>query len=531
MRKSSFAIALALLAAAAQAQIPEAVTEQPAGTEVFYSRSGCSVQLKNGNQISWGQESDVAIEAVKTDNGDIYFKNYLGHLFNPERPVWLKGHQEGSTLTIQLPQIAYIQYNNDGTELQGVLYAMINTLSDKVVPEVAPTERQTVTFEVLPDGTLLQQGEDIMGLSMAQGEPQFQGYGEFQTTMSPLTRPMAQAPAGIEWSEWSLTHGDGGHRLKVAFDGNGNIYFKGIYPGCPDGIAVASVTNDEVLLESEQLMGIAPYARRFCNLYGATPDATWSQDWLYNTYSFFMQPNVTLHYDADAQAITGAQAQALAVSPNVPATGELLVGYHDFKIFRQDGYGQPNRPCNPVIHKFEAFKPSDWPTLGMGGLAFETPYLDRDGGLLNPDQLYYSIYIDDEDGKLWCDPLDYPTIAAIAPEGTDEIPAKFDDAFDFNLNISPIFHQMFLRVYGMERIGVQQVYKAGGESHVSDIVWMDTATNEISTQNVSDPLGLSETTAKQGQAQWYDITGRSVAVPGHGLYIKVQNGKAIKVKL
>lgn len=328
-----------------------------------------------------------------------------------------------------------------------------------------------------------------------------------------------------------MTHGDGGHRLKVACADNSTFYFKGIYPGCPEGIAVGDVYDGKVFIESEQLMGISPYGRTFCNLYGATPNASWIQDWLYNTYTFNMQQYIDAEYDPTAQSIAGSPEQALAVSPCVPVNGSLLVGYHDFKIFRQDGYGLPARPCDPVIHKFEAFKPADWQKLGMGGFAFETPYLDREGGLLDADELYYSVYIDDEDGKLWCDPSDYPTIAAIAEEGTDEIPAKFDDAFDFNLNISPIFHQMFLHVYGIERIGIQQVYKAGGESHVSDIVWLDTATNEISTQAVSDPLCLSETTAQQGQTQWYDLAGRRVAAPSHGVYIKIQNGKASKVKL
>lgn len=47
----------------------------------------------------------------------------------------------------------------------------------------------------------------------------------------------------------------------------------------------------------------------------------------------------------------------------------------------------------------------------------------------------------------------------------------------------------------------------------------------------SDPVGISGTKATTATAGYYDLQGRRVLSPAHGIYVKVENGKATKVKL
>lgn len=538
MKKSLLTALLVLLATIMQAQSPLPITDTPQGRTQLMSRLSMTVYVTGGTTIKWTQSDNFALEAVYADNGDVYLKNYLGHLYDPDRPVWIKGHIYGDTLTIQLPQVAYVQYNEDGSETLGELYALTNNLvlATPSLPRLA--DNQEAKFIVHEDGTLEQATMDILGLYIPGDETDrtsgFQGYGEYAVVLTPVPFTQTQAPEDAQWEEWSMTHDNGGQRVSVALQGDA-IYVRGLYGDIPDGVVKGTISQGKAVFESPQYLGYPQWGRTFAHMFGATRKGKYNERQRMTYYQYIItQEPLSLDWDAEGQSLTAADNRAAVISSTAPIPSKTLTeAYGGMRIFKQEDYGAPARPCNPIVHIFEAFDPSQWAFAGMGGFMFQTPWKDVNGGLLDPEQLYYSVYIDDEDGKLWCDPSDYRTVGLIAPEGTDEIPATFTDgdAGDFSLP-EPILHQFYLYVYGIERIGVQQIYKGGGETRVSDIVWWE-SDGSITTQAMDDPVGLQQTqcdTGSDSAPRFYDLTGRRVAHPAHGVFVKEQGGEYTKVR-
>lgn len=525
--------ALAALALAPHAASADAITETPAGTLQYFSRSGMSVYAVNGRTY-WEQRDNVAIEVVTGEDGDVYIKNIVGQLFDPDAPVWVKGTRQGDIVTMQLPQVAYVQTEDDGTLTEGTLYVLNNTLEASTPSLPTRADNQTVTFSVAADGTWTQQGDEILGIYLVEAEAEghngFQGFGEYRSVLEPVIYLPKTAPEGVEWEDWSLTYTDGGHRVQVARPADGNIYVRGLFDDVPEGIAVADTQQPGMAyFQCPQMLGVSKWGREFNHLFGARRVAQWNDEFNCNDYRYNVGSYVTLHYDQTGDALTGDEQTAMVTSCTAPEPSPTLSSaLGDIRIFRQEDYGQAARPCNPVIHRYEAFPESEW-QWGMGGFDFTTPRLDTKGGLLDPDYQYWSVYIDDEDGKLWLDTADYFALN----EATDQVPATFTDGSmgDFAMP-TPIRHMFYLYVTGFDRIGVQQIYEAGGETHVSDIVWRE-ADGSITTQPIEDEVGIEAVgqRADDAEAVYYDLTGRRVGRPQGGVYIKVQGDKATKVKL
>ena len=55
------------------------------------------------------------------------------------------------------------------------------------------------------------------------------------------------------------------------------------------------------------------------------------------------------------------------------------------------------------------------------------------------------------------------------------------------------------------------------------------ATNKILVKNIGDPSGVAAVEAANGEAVYFNMQGVRVANPENGLFIRVQNGKAVKV--
>ena len=143
---------------------------------------------------------------------------------------------------------------------------------------------------------------------------------------------------------------------------------------------------------------------------------------------------------------------------------------------------------------------------GYGLLAFAPSEFDADGYILDANKLYYSIYLDDD--VLTIDPDEYK----LFPYETTEIPFTYSDMLDF-VNYAGMW-QVYTFVTGIDRIGVQMIYKGGGEVRKSAITYIS-ATDE-------DPSAVSNVaqTGKVAGVTYTDLSGRRVSRPGKGLFIQ-----------
>ena len=128
----------------------------------------------------------------------------------------------------------------------------------------------------------------------------------------------------------------------------------------------------------------------------------------------------------------------------------------------------PATPADPEILRVGNYDSEQ----GYGSVAFTIPVEDVDGNDLNEEDLYYQLF-SRIDGKE--EPIVFtPEICERLTEDMTEIPYTFTDNWDFE--DKGTYKVVFLNYnfnLNYEAIGVQSIYKGGGETNKSEIVWAD----------------------------------------------------------
>ena len=157
-------------------------------------------------------------------------------------------------------------------------------------------------------------------------------------------------------------------------------------------------------------------------------------------------------------------------------------------------------------------------------VSFNIPNQSVDGEELINANLFYQVFIvkDGEVQPLTFDAESYEKFEA----DMTQIPYNYDDSWDIYKGGECVYlNQGAEEIASWTNIGVQSIYIAGGETHESNIVWL----------NADDPIvGISGVNTTE-QARYFDLQGRRVANASQkGLIIKQtrqQDGtmKAVKV--
>ena len=170
----------------------------------------------------------------------------------------------------------------------------------------------------------------------------------------------------------------------------------------------------------------------------------------------------------------------------------------------------PANPSFEVVYPYDADKK-------YGVVILSIPTVDINDNPIRKDKLYYQIW-KEEGGSQQVYTFE-PTLYETLEESMTEIPYKFNDNFDFDEYEG--YKRVFLNFdYNSiwSKVGVQSIYKGGGKTKKSDIIWYNL---------ISD--GISTIKAEKTDGAIYSIDGRRLnEVPATGLYI--QNGKKYVVK-
>ena len=137
---------------------------------------------------------------------------------------------------------------------------------------------------------------------------------------------------------------------------------------------------------------------------------------------------------------------------------------------------------------------------------------DTEGGKLNENKVFYNIYLDDQ-------PLTFsPDVYIGMTETMTDVPYKYQDTNNYDIYISGGKHTLYYYTNDFKKIGVQTIYRAGGEENRSQIVYVDT-----------EEMGINTTSTNQADNKWFTIGGVRVDKPtAKGVYIN--NGKKIVIK-
>ncbi len=443
----------------------ELITEQPAGRQVSYARSG------EAYYYFWGYIFNTAYSGLATnvvfgDNNEVYIKNIITQ-YNCNS--WVKGTVNGSQITIDFPQLCLSQ--------QGYNYYVTLMEYDASSQSLIASEKEsTLTLDYdpatgaisTPKGSAFESGELYVG--MVADDLSWVGYADWNVNMTVFDDVPVSAPEGLETELYSVSaQGYGGGLAQVGFDGN-DVYVQGLYSGLPEGWVKGTIEGGKVIFKSGQYIGADLSAGYFQYLVSATGQEVWD-DYYGEWYTEYSLTGEDIVFDYDASTKTLSNGSTFLVNAGTKEVN-YAAAYTSCKIapFTETAA----TPAAPEWIKIdEGGLPYYNSGYGWGALAFNINTNDVDGNYILPEKLSYAIYTrtNGEEKPLvlsWNDYM-YQEVPEMA-----EIPYGYSDGWD--IYVSGTERDVYYYVIGPEAFGVQTIYRGAGEEHRSEIVWYDVTT-------------------------------------------------------
>lgn len=464
--------------------------------ESFVNMMGYEAQLPFDG--IWGK----IVEAP--DNKTIYINNPIGAYYSD---AWIKGERTtGDTIEVKLPQ-QFVHEEYDGMSNDAWLY--------KLVPVKVEQDGETyTTFK--PDSTsqtvkyvwrndsivLVNTTQDSKLLGMCTEEGEWYGYGDYIQQYTVFDQQPVAPKDETKATQMSITYYDSGQmygRVKKAVREGNDIYIAGLNENIPSGWAKGTISGNKATFSGHQYMGLDTVTASYAFFEPVSRSMVWDSEIGDSIENLTLADAITFAYDADKGTLS---------------TDSTFVANQGYKMFNQV-FTYDGATLEPWTEKAATPLAVDASTMsympfseeyGYGLLAFAPSEFDADGYILDANKLYYSIYLDDD--VLTIDPDEYK----LFPYETTEIPFTYSDMLDF-VNYAGMW-QVYTFVTGIDRIGVQMIYKGGGEVRKSAITYIS-ATDE-------DPSAVSNVaqTGKVAGITYTDLSGRRVSRPGKGLFIQ-----------
>ncbi|CDA46105.1 putative uncharacterized protein [Prevotella sp. CAG:5226] len=464
--------------------------------ESFVDMMGYEAQLPFDG--IWGK----IVEAP--DNKTIYINNPIGAYYSD---AWIKGERTtGDTIEVKLPQ-QFVHEEYDGMSNDAWLYKLVPVKVEQdgeTYTTFKPdSTSQTVKYVWRNDSIVLvntTQDSKLLGMCTEAGE--WYGYGDYIQQYTVFDQQPVAPKDETKATQMSITYYDSGQRYgrvkKAVREGN-DIYIAGLNKNIPSGWAKGTISGNKATFSGHQYMGLDTVTASYAFFEPVSHNMVWDSEIGDSIESLTLADAITFDYDADKGTLS---------------TDSTFVTNQGYKMFNQV-FTYDGATIEPWTEKAATPLAVDASTMsympfseeyGYGLLAFAPSEFDADGYILDANKLYYSIYLDDD--VLTIDPDEYK----LFPYETTEIPFTYSDMLDF-VNYAGLW-QVYTFVTGIDRIGVQMIYKGGGEVRKSAITYIS-ATDE-------DPSAVSNVaqTGKVAGVTYTDLSGRRVSRPGKGLFIQ-----------
>lgn len=464
--------------------------------ESFVNMMGYEAQLPFDG--IWGK----IVEAP--DNKTIYINNPIGAYYSD---AWIKGERTtGDTIEVKLPQ-QFVHEEYDGMSNDAWLYKLVPVKVEQdgeTYTTFKPdSTSQTVKYVWRNDSIVLvntTQDSKLLGMCTEAGE--WYGYGDYIQQYTVFDQQPVAPKDETKATQMSITYYDSGQMYgrvkKVVREGN-DIYIAGLNKNIPSGWAKGTISGNKATFSGHQYMGLDSVTASYAFFEPVSRSMVWDSEIGDSIESLTLADAITFDYDADKGTLS---------------TDSTFVANQGYKMFNQV-FTYDGATIEPWTEKAATPLAVDASTMsympfseeyGYGLLAFAPSEFDADGYILDANKLYYSIYLDDD--VLTIDPDEYK----LFPYETTEIPFTYSDMLDF-VNYAGLW-QVYTFVTGIDRIGVQMIYKGGGEVRKSAITYISaTDENPSAVSNVAQ-------TGKVAGVTYTDLSGRRVSRPGKGLFIQ-----------
>lgn len=300
-------------------------------------------------------------------------------------------------------------------------------------------------------------------------------YFDYGTTLVELPENLETIPYSFKGTDTWLEKEDS-HEVLVAFDGN-DVYIQGLSVYATDGWVKGTLQEDGTLEIPGWALG--EYASYFGSI-----NLTFG--------------GATFHYDSENDVFTCDEYTSL------DEDGNLWDEFADITLTRINEVAAT--PVNPVINSFNGT--STYPSI-----AFTITLEDADGNALLSGKTSYVLFIE-KDGQVSELTLTADLYENLTQDMT-EIPYTFSDEWDI-YPTRVYLNQGEEELRSWTKIGIQVIYRGGGEEHRSEIVWFD-----LSEYWAANPVtALNSVSADVIETIYYDVLGRRIDANTTGIQIQ-----------
>ena len=481
------------------------IREQPAGIHRLYMRSGgatyAPIYFQNVTQ------DGIATEMVFSEDGTkAYFKNIISHAATD---TWVEGDVADGKITVPLGQLVYWFDGGYGLQLALVeVKGNITTYTSKNTGSVTFTMQGN---DLYLDGTSATPDETVyVGLGLTytgQYNGEWSYYLDYETVLTYKDVAMVDVPGDLETSVYSMEYEQSGHLVNVGFRDN-DVYVQGISENnIPNAWWKGTVGSDGKLVFPLQFAQVySTYLLYFCgsDFEGETTadgGTTWNYLWTDGSATF----------DFNRQAGTFSSKQAVFVN-NADDHFERGEAFRAplFRPFTE----KAGTPSDPSIYAYIDY----FDLAGFSILMPTVPLLDTEGNFMDPSKVFWKIFVDDDEPFIL-----YPDEYKYLSDEIDEIPYIFTAEQQVKFSRSYIYEKaygIYIFETGFRRIGVQSIYRGGGEEHYSNIVYHYFEGNDVARVNADQTAG---------DVQHFDLSGRRVSDSHRGLTItRMPDGRIVK---
>ena len=476
----------------------DVIYDQPEGELKTYQRSGGAIYSYWGYLFTTYQDGGAMKIVFAPDGKTVYMQDPISQASSG---AWVKGtlSTNGKILTVPLNQFI-IYYDDMG---YGLMTAWVDISVDEngKVHQTTNTDIHQATYTIREDGTISLNGSsgdveafECSGLGLIYDDDlTWAGYADWKSVYTPFDETPVELPDGAVLDDYSMSYVDNygsasGKMVKVAMMGN-DVYVQGFSSYVPDGVMKGTLSGNKVAFPSDQYIGIG--SSMFMNMMGLDAD-------------YEILDNLEFDYDAATRTMTASDILATVAGMNI-----------------MEEYGQPviapyadhaATPANPEVIDFV-----DYGELGGYNYgSFNVPTVDTEGNFINPNDLYYRIYFDDDE-LFRFGPDEYPYVT----QYMTDVPYYYTEGYDFGEGGATVY---FYET-GFQRVGIQSVFRGGGEERVSDIVYMQLTDGSAPVGQADFYAGYCDdhkhaTDYSAGRRQGYDVA----------MYVHDPSLKGLKVK-
>ena len=477
------------------------IYDTPAGESSLWSKA-CNYYSVSLFGIGEGSSDGMPCRIVEGDNGEIYIYNPFAAL---DSKSWLKATIAGDEMTINLPQAIYADSDGENDYVYVAQLCHFETSDPETGEGLYYSEEgeTKITFKKDGDSWVMQREEVndhplIMGL-VAADDGLWCAYSDWDIKLSPFSGETVTPPADLKTVEWVMNipvEGDyvAGKFVNLGFTDD-EVYMQGFSTMFPEAWIKGSLKDGKVTFPSHQYLGADEMNNAFGYFFGATEEEVYNEEWDFTYMEITLGDNLVFEYDADQSTMT--------------TEGTVVVNKGDTELSILDSFTSPRLrvqgevtdfiPANPVPGYFT--EPGEY----AGSVYFTFPSINNEGQLLDVSNLYYRVYVDGELMTFYTD--EYEGLK----EDTEEIPFTFSNMNNLGYyGTGDVTHFFWFTFTGYETLDIQTLYRDGEKVYESKIV------NVIGGESGIDNVGLSGAV----RTEWYDLSGRRVAKPGKGLWIK-----------